>query len=358
MAEPLEDANAGTVAKLARISQIARRSGYGEAEAALVDLARENPSSPDVLIALARLLMRQKRYEEAEKAAEKARSIAPMAAGPTVMAGFVQIRLANQARARELFREALRLEPKEARAYFGLATVGMLDEDYEAALECCDRAIDLDPGLERAYELVAEINVRQDRKDLAIAELKALLEENPSNERAIRAYLRLLRSEGRADEALAFLETEVERAPQDRRAIARLARFARREGRADVAVEHYRQLVESGSSRTTDLIRYITALIEAGDLETADREIQALQERRALRPVVSKLRGDIALKANDYEEAIRRYRRACKAVRAPTLPKSDESEADSQLALANKWKAYALSNVRSALRERRAARDR
>jgi len=339
---------------LTQIRAIASQQGEGAAEEALLRMLKDEPNSPDVLMALARLLSRQKRYEDAAKAVEKAILLAPLDPRGPIGAGFIQIRLEQRKRAAEHFAEAIRLDPNSAPAHLGLAAVQMLDEDYETALRFCDRAIDLDPSLDRAYELVARINFRQGRKDLAIAELKAILDEDPTKQRVVKAYIRLLRSEGRSDEAIEFLEEAVARKPENRKAIDQLARVAIREGRPAVAVRHYRKLIEDGSERRTDRVRLIAALIENGDIAEANAEIEALGPQRWMQPIVHALRGNIARKNGAYEDAISNYRNACAEVgTADAAEEGGDNPEASPEERAEAWKKRAFAQIRSAVRERR-----
>ncbi|MHC0053378.1 tetratricopeptide repeat protein [Actibacterium sp. D379-3] len=351
-----DDATSGTRARLSNIRTIEKESGPAAAERATIEFLREEPKSHLAFVTLARLLAKQQRYDDAIRAAEKAKALAPLEVEPLLALGFVHLRKQQHSEAAVAFSEAITLDPGSARAHLGAAAVKMMDENYEEALMLCEKVLDIDPSLERAHELIARINVRQGRKDLAVEELKTLVANNPDNKRVLKAYVRLMKSEGRSDEALAFLESDVENEPNDRRRVYRLSRYAVSAGRPDVAVEHYKRLAEGESAKPTDKIRYIVALTENGDLDAAGAMVDGLGDRRIFVPVAAKLRGDIALKAGETDKALANYKQACAKAKVSPPTASAEAEAKTPEDKAKLWKAHTRKTIIEAVREYRADR--
>ncbi len=347
-------ASAGALrARLTEIREIERSSGPAAAEAALVAFLREGTQAHQAFLALARLLTKQGKLEDAVRAAAKAKALAPLEAEPLVALGLIHLRMDRPGVAAEAFADALRLEPGSTRAQLGAAAVKMASEDYEDALALCDRVLDADPTMERAHELVARIKVKMGRTDQAIEDLRALIRKNPENSRHLRAYVGQMRREDRADEALAFLEEEASAHPGDRRRAARFARVAALSGRSDVAAEQFERKEREGEASQADRVRFIASLIQAGDLDRAREMIGTLGAQRVLKPVAMKLEGDLLLKSGDPQGAIGQYEAACRAARVDGLDPAAEGEAASPEARARLWRAHVQRSLAAALRERR-----
>jgi cytochrome c-type biogenesis protein CcmH/NrfG len=344
-------------AKLVEVREIEKSQGLPAAERAIVDILREGPQTHQGFIALARILMKQRRHDEALRAAQKARALSPLEVEPLVAIGLASLRLRDHDAAAQAFAEAIRLDPRNAHAHLGAAAVKLAAESYDDALDLCERVIDLDPEMERAHELMARISMKKGDKDEAIAELQTLLRKNPENRRALRAYLRLMRAESREDDALAFLETEADAHPDDRRRAVLLAKVGARAGRAEYATEEYERLREQGEVRTGDRVRYAMSLIQAGDVDHARAVMADMGQQAALKPVVAKLEGDIAYKAGNHAEALQAFRNACSLARVDMLSPEAEAGTEDPAALARLWRAHARQSIMSALRDRRSARE-
>lgn len=344
-------------AKLVRIREIERTEGLAAAERALVELIRtEAGNSHEAFMALGRMLMKGQRLDDALRAAQKARALAPMEVDPQILCGVVHLRQKDNVAAAESFARALELDRGNARAMLGAAAVKMATEDFAGALELCERVLEKDPGISRAHELAARVQMKQGKTDEAIAELKTLIAQSPDNRRAIKAYLGLLRREGRSDEALAFLEDAAEANPDDRRRQRMLTVANARAGRVDAATAPWREKVEDGSARTSDRVRYAMTLIEAGEVERAREVIEGFGSQRGLKAVVAKLEGDIAFREESYEAAQERYREACREARVEPLADDKAGEARDARALARAWKQHATRQIMAAVRARRAAK--
>ncbi len=342
----------GARAKLVRIREIEKSQGLPEAERALVELIRDGEQSHHFFLALVRILIKQKKYDDALRAATKASSIAPMEAEPHVAIGVASLRLDDNERAAQAFAAALRIDPNSSRANLGAAAVKLAAEQYDDAMELCERVLKLDPTLERARELQARINMKRGRGDLAINDLRELVDSNPENRRTKRAFLRLMHTEGRSEEMLDYLRADAEANPDDKRRQNFLARIAMRVGQPDIAVQQYGEKIEAGSAKVGDRVRYIMALVEAGEIDKAQELVLELKGQRASQPIVSLINGDIALKLEDAELAIRHYEAAC---RAADLAPLDGPEAELSLApldRARNWRNHTIKLITAARKQR------
>ena len=350
------DASGGNLrARLLQVREIERTSGVAAAERALVDILREGPQSHHAFLALCQVLIKQKKFEDALRAAEKAKSLVPLEATPLIAVGFVRMRQRDNTRAAEAFAEAIRLDPSSARAHLGAAAVKMASENYEDALALCEKVIDIDPTMDRAHELIARIQMKKGQTDEALAELKSIVRKSPENQRVLRAYLKLMRREERGDEALKFLEEEARANPGDKVRARRLARVGAMSGDASYATQQYEESVREGEAGLPDRMRFIVELIHAGETERAQTELAALADKKVLRPVVAKLNGDIALKSGDAAEAITHYQTACRTARVAMLDPAAEAEAGTPVEKARLWRAHTRKAITMAAHSRRAA---
>ncbi len=356
MSSEIETAEAGGRVRMADIRAIEKKSGPAAAERAVVDFLRTDPKSVPAFVALSRILLKQQKYDDAARAAEKAKGIAPLEVEPVIALGFVHMRKKEYDPAGKAFAEAITLDPTSTRALLGAAAVKMVTEDYPAALDLCNKILEIDPSMERAKELTARIHLKQGDKAGALGVLQSLVVENPGNERALKAYMRLMRSEDRGDEAYTFIEDQAKADPTNRQRAFQLSRVAVRIGKPEVAVQQYKKFVDSGKARPDDKVRYIAALIENNELDEAEKMIGELGERRMVEPIAAKFRGDIALKAGTPDKAIEQYRLACK--RAQIDPLSPEAEAEGETAedKAKLWRSHTRKSIGAAIRERRQER--
>lgn len=339
-------------AKLNTIRETEKRSGLSAAVKETIDFLHVKPDVYQGFVMLARLLTKQRRFDDARRAAERAKALAPLEAEPVIALGFIGLRRDDHSEASVAFAEAIKLDPSSARAHLGAAAVKLHDENYEDAMRLCDKVLELDPNMDRAYELKARIYMKQGKPDQAIADLQAMLTKSPRNKRAVSAYVRLMRSQDRTDEALAFLENNLDLGPDDRRGLFTLAQVAARAGKPELAVEKYRARAKGDKARINDRIHYIMALTAAGDFKTAEAEIADLDDRPVFQAIAAKLRGDIALKSDKPEEALTRYQDACEIGRIPA-PSEDNPTADPETR-AELWKTYSRKALLSAIKERRA----
>ena len=349
--------NSSVRARLSTIRGIERAQGLAVAERALVDYIREEATtSPEAFMALARMLTKGKRYDDALRAANKARALAPLEVEPLLMGGIVLLRKRDNAEAGEMFAKALQLDRTSARATLGAAAVKLATEDFAAAEELCDRVLEMDPDMERAHELAARVQIKQGKTEGAIDALKSLIVKSPDNKRAMKAYLGLLKREGRDGEAVRFLEAEVAAHPDDRKRQRLLSVAAARAGNSELATAPYRERIAAGTAKIAERVRFAMMLIEAGSLDEARLTVSQLGGQATLKPIQAKLEGDIALKSGDTAAAIDCYQSACRSARIDPLPQAEADRAESPEALAKAWKHHVSKLVLAAARSRRAGR--
>ncbi|MCM2313478.1 MAG: tetratricopeptide repeat protein [Steroidobacteraceae bacterium] len=159
-----------------------------------------------------------------------------------------------------LYKEALAIEPAEARAWAGLGRIyfvqavnGEIDrlDGARLAREVVDRALTLDPRNSSALALRARIASDFDL-DLPTAAryLQQALEADSGNLAAINNAATLLEYLGRIDEAVALYEYRASRDPVNAAALMNLATAYARARRWDDAIAAYRALLQLSPSYT------------------------------------------------------------------------------------------------------------
>ncbi len=142
------------------------------------------------------------------------------------MAALADFTKEGNARAREMFAEALALDPAYAHAYAGVALAHNRDlmlelaesrEETAAALAAALKAVELDPGDSFAHTMLAIAHMWPSQYDAAVAQAERAVSLNPSNALALAALGTALDATGRHDEGIASLQQALQINPQDPR---------------------------------------------------------------------------------------------------------------------------------------------
>jgi tetratricopeptide (TPR) repeat protein len=91
------------------------------------------------------------------------------------------------------YTEAIRIDPKDARAHNNLGSLYLLQGDLERALSQCNRALAINPDFEEAEYNLGAVALRREDFPTATTHFERALELNPRFESA-RAALKSLRS--------------------------------------------------------------------------------------------------------------------------------------------------------------------
>lgn len=346
--------------RLAEIVAVGRKDGAPAAEHLIIDFLQNNPESSEAFIVLSRVLLKQGKLDDAVRAAEKARMLAPMEAEPLNGLGLVYLRKKEYGTAEKYFAEAISLDASSRRAHHGALSVKYAAKDYDAAIDIADHILTLKPGDQRAEEMKLRIFMKKDDKSSAIELLKSVLVRNAKYDAPSKAFMRLMRAENREDEAYAFIEQDAKENPGDLPRARRLARLSLQSGRTEEAVAQYRHIFEEGSTRPDDRVLYITALTANKQLGEAEAQISDLGDRRIVQPISTKLRGDIALAKGNATGAIELFSSACKAGKVEQVSPTAEANCKTSEEKAKLWSSYARKMIMARFKEmhkkRRAAK--
>ena len=224
-------------------------------------------------LALARLLVRAGRPEEASVAIERAAELDPDDARTAVL------------------RARLRQRMNDVEGAFGVL------------VEFLERA----PDSSMARMAYARMLVDTQRYEQARAEFEHLVADEPENDDARYALGLLLLQTKRLDEATQQFERLASGASRHDAAYYYLARIAESQQRLDDAIDSYRR-VQRGEHRLNAQIRVAVLLAENGDLESARRHLHGVRSENT-EETVRIYRTEAGLLARDgrYQEAMTVY---------------------------------------------------
>lgn len=351
------NSNASVQARLRDVKQIMKTDGAPAAEKAIIEILKDEPKSDAAFIALARVLAKQGRTQDAERAAEKAKGLAPLDPMPLTMIGSLRLKAEDFEAAAAAFAEALAIDPNSERALLGAAMVKMRQEEFDDARAMVQKILDGDPENERANEMMARLCMQTEDQEGAEKILRQVIAANPNNMRASRGLVHLLKTQDRQDEAVELFQQSVDEDPDNPRRIARFAQVASQAGRPEAAASYVEAAADSKSVGTAGRLMMIGAMIQLGMTKSAEKRIDDLGKSRIASPVALKLRGDIALVSDKPDEAISLYKQSCAAAKLPALDAADLKDAKDDAAQAKLWRQHSrkqLANAARKLKEKRA----
>ncbi|HTQ97485.1 MAG TPA: tetratricopeptide repeat protein, partial [Candidatus Acidoferrum sp.] len=196
----------------------------------------------------------------------------------------------------QMFEQAIKLDPRFALAYAGVANIcGIIHEFREQSpkwiekgLAACDRALELDPNLAEVAAARARVFYAEKKYDDAIRYAQLAIERKSDCEYAYNTLGRAYFATARFEEAAAISERALEANGDDyntylpyRNAFLRLGRVKDVEHVRDRLLAVLRQQLEQVPEDVRARILTATELAQAGEIEETERH---LQMALALRP--------------------------------------------------------------------------
>jgi tetratricopeptide (TPR) repeat protein len=159
---------------------------FTEAAAAFQAILDKNPASPEANAGLMRSLLRGHKFDEADEAAKKAIAAAPSSAMVHAAAGDIAFRAGRFADTETEYRIAVKLDPKSARAQFGMGRMYQMVSMNKRAKETFAKAHELDPSDRQIEEYWFETLPYAEQLEIE----KKAVGSHPTNEEANRiAYI-------------------------------------------------------------------------------------------------------------------------------------------------------------------------
>ncbi|MHC4974429.1 MAG: tetratricopeptide repeat protein [Planctomycetota bacterium] len=201
-------------------SALSRKGLWDDAMREIREAIRIDPRIANAHVSLGAVLHNKGLFSQAVEALREAVRLEPSADNHFRL-GNNLLRLGKDTAAATEFREAIRLDPDNARSHFYLGRILAKEGSIDAAMESYRRAIRADPGLVGARVNLGNLLDRKGQHDDAIACYRAAIDVNPDRgQRGHRAnaYINLghvLRQTGQRDEAIVALREAARLAPNN-----------------------------------------------------------------------------------------------------------------------------------------------
>jgi tetratricopeptide (TPR) repeat protein len=218
------------------------------------DTISQHPNDPNITGLMGALLVKMKRFEEAEKYLKRTVELAPTFAKPHEDLGFVLLHLNRPQEAIEVLEKATRLDPKLHLAFMNLGK----------ALAAVGRGKDADAAFEKSFELSPEHKLLAkaieclQAKEFEEAEriCREIIRNNPGNVEAHRLIGRMAERQNRIGIAERQYRRALEIAPDYTGVIVDLGKLLRDDDRFEEAIACFRQAIEMepGNARLHDLL--------------------------------------------------------------------------------------------------------
>jgi tetratricopeptide (TPR) repeat protein len=325
------------------VLELVERGEYAHAEGLCRALLQKFPQDVNILGMRGAVLVKLRRYEEAEQALRLTIRCAPTFAKPHEDLGFVLLELKRPREAADILRNAVRLDPQLEQAWFNLGkALAMLGFGQEAD-EAFEKSFALNP--ERGKLALAAEHHKEGRFEEAERLYREIIRANPKNVDAIRMLGRVALSAKRNDDAERLFRQAIKLTPDFTGAMTDLARLLKEQNRFDEAIEWFEKVVELEPDSAQAHFQLAGTLAPAA---LTFRAIESYRKALELSPKFPGARlglGHVLKTVGQRQEAIEAYRECIRL-------RPDNGE--SYWSLAN-LKTYRLSDEDVAAMEKRLA---
>jgi tetratricopeptide (TPR) repeat protein len=214
----------------------------------------QHPSDPNIAGLLGALLVKMKKYEEAEEQLKRTIELAPTFAKPHEDLGFVLLELNRPHEAIEALEKATRLDPKLNLAFLNLGK----------ALAAVGKGKEADAAFEKSFELSPEHKLlakaveclQEEQFEEAERICREITRINPNNVEALRLMGRIAARQNRVGIAERQYRKALKIAPDYTGVIVDLGKLLRDDDRFEDAIDCFREAIEMepGNARLHDLL--------------------------------------------------------------------------------------------------------
>jgi tetratricopeptide (TPR) repeat protein len=298
---------------LRRAETYQRRADRGDLDLAARDFrqaAALDPTATRPLEELGDVLYQTRRYDRAAEAFERYVRLDDRSARVTYKLALARYRSGDIAGAMSTINEAIRLDDRMADAYYLLGVCLRDRSRPAAALASFQKAVALSPGLIPAREELADLYATADRTSDELEQLQVLAGLDGAHiERQVAIGMAHARAH-RWDLAVLTLGSALERNPDNLFIYGALGQVWLESARArndPVELSKAREALERAASdpaATSDILaRYGRALLQAGDLDAAERTLQQATLRYPIDPEALALYASAAERQNHLHAA-------------------------------------------------------
>lgn len=293
-------------------AQVEQQADAGQALDTLRRFIAANPAAREARMQYARLLVGEKRYNEARDAFMALLKDFPDSADAVRAVALLSVQTKDMDTARAQFEQLVQAGGKDADlARFYLGQIAEEQKRTGDALQYYDQ---VGPGehYQQAQMRAARLLLQAGRADEARARLRAMGERDPSlKTQAVVAEAQLLREAGQAQEALALLEGALAATVDDPDLLYETALMAERVGKLEVMETHLRRLmqIKPDSAHAYNALGY--SLADHGrKLEEAQALIAKALELAPDDPFILDSMGWVLYRRGDLPAALKHLQRA------------------------------------------------
>jgi len=293
---------------LAMADVLVRKARYEEAESHCRQVLKLRRSHAEAMMTLAHVLIMTGRRPEAEKLIEQVAEFEPASVLAQLQLARMKLYSRQPEQALLIVQEVLRLPgEKDPAAYHLEGTIHKAMRHYEEAVVSFETALVADPSFSAAYVSLARAHIDNDQQDKATALLKKYMKEQPAQAEAPTFLARIYEHLGDTDSAIRYYQEALKRTPKYTPAYS-IARLYLLTGKIDSAIQKWRELLVIGKENQVRMVgsrlNLALALMLKKDPDQALLEAQELQtEDEAQESALSLFRILVALSTQDYEKA-------------------------------------------------------
>ena len=243
-------------------------------------------TSPEMDRATVRALLLQGRFDDALGRVEK-HSASEFDAGWLVLRGQAQLGLQNVEEAKLAFDAALKNDPSNNDARRGLARIGLMAGDTQAAEKQLDKALQSAKDDIQTWILKGELELSLRKPESAQASFEKALELSSSSAAARMGIVRAMLAQGKADEAAGHIDALAKGSPNHPLVNYLKALAARQSNDLDGAQAALREVLRVAPN-------HAPSLLQAGQIHYMRREFE--QARDVLQRYLTQLPENLAAK--------------------------------------------------------------
>lgn len=176
-----------------QLAQVQIKGGqFAEGEATLKAILQIERNHAPALVMLGRLYRREYRYEQAFEVLERIKKSAPKDISGQILAADMSLIRMDYQPATAIYKEALRQNPRQLEALYGLAQIAYLENRLDETENYLNQCLEINPSYPRAWLLRAQIQLgRQENTEYA-ASIRKAVAGDPLDDAARSALASLL----------------------------------------------------------------------------------------------------------------------------------------------------------------------
>ena len=261
------------------VSALRKGPSPAESEAVYRQLLGLNPRDQSALFGLTQALRAQGRFGEALALLQSARGQIKL--DKVLVTIFAELKLmsGDPVAAAQAFREVLKDDPNNTRAYVGLGRAQVVQNQFASAEETFKTALRADENSVDALAALSELALGRNELDYAVKLGQQAVEINPKHPLAQTAYGMALARQGHVDFAIQCFKNAVEADPDFHPARLALAELLLRRGDLEVAGQLFAQLIQAVPNWGPPRHGMARAALLAGQPEMAENLLVGLIPR-------------------------------------------------------------------------------